>query len=105
VRMTATLVEIHVPFGGEEPAPEWIDRVEEHLVGAEGRGELEVYDDGEEFGDVYVFFVTGASEDDLLSAAAEVATLPGVPPGAFAHVSDVDAGQFGLGRRIELDLV
>lgn len=103
--MTATIVEIHVPLAGEEPGWDWIDRVEAHLVGAEERGELEVYDDGEEYGDVYVFFVTGASEDDLLAAAAEVATLPGVPPGAFAHVSDVDAGEFGLGRRIELDLV
>ena len=101
--MTATVVEIHVPIPGDRPAWEWIELVEEHLVGAEERGELEVHDEGEEYEDNFVFLVTGAPEDELLDAAARIAALPGVPIGAYAHVSDVDAGGFGLGRRVELD--
>lgn len=102
-KVTATVVEIHVPISGERPVWEWIELVEEHLVGAEERGELEVHDDGEEYQDSYVFLVSGAPEDELLEAAARVAGLPGVPLGTYAHVSDVDAGDYGLGRRVELD--
>ncbi|MFD5496147.1 hypothetical protein ACFWH4_25430 [Streptomyces sp. NPDC127091] len=63
---------------------------------------MEVFDEGEQDGDVYVFFVTGAREGDLLAAASRVAMLPGVPPGTVAVVSNDEAEEFGLGRRVAL---
>lgn len=38
----------------------------------------------------------------LLSAAARVATLGGVPAGAFAVVTDENSTRFGTGRRVAL---
>ena len=66
--MTEPIVEIHVPLTpsadvapGEYPFP-WIDDIEETLeVGAED-GRYEMYDDGEELGDEYVFFIVGDDE-------------------------------------------
>jgi hypothetical protein len=104
------VVEIHVPLlqtpnlpDGAYPFP-WIEDVEDLLVGLEEQGEVEIFDDGEEDADAYVFFVTGADEEDLLVVASRVATLPGVPAGAFAVVSDDEAEEFGLGRRVALPL-
>ncbi|PMR58839.1 hypothetical protein C1A38_22355 [Verrucosispora sp. ts21] len=88
------IVEIHVPLvptPGLDPdayAFPWIDQVEDFLVDVEDEGTIEVYDDGEQLGDVYVFFITAASEASLLTAASRVATLDGVPAGAFAIVTD-----------------
>ena len=106
------LVEVHVPLtlpkeleDGEDPFP-WIDQVSEFLAdlgddpSAEG---AEQYDDGEEFGDNYVFFIYGASEAALLAAATRIARMPGVPAGAFAMVTDTEAAEFGLGTRVDLD--
>jgi hypothetical protein len=106
------LVEVHIPLSlpkeleeGEEPFP-WIDEVSEFLAeleddpAAEGAAQ---YEDGEEFGDNYVFFLHGASEASLLAAATRVARMPGVPAGAFAMVTDTDAAEFGLGTRVDLD--
>lgn len=104
--MSELLVEIHVPLtptdvpDGEYPFP-WIDTIMEFLVDLDGSlGEM--YDDGEELGDEYLFFVFGAPEDDLLSLAREVANLPGVPAGAYATVTDTDA-EMGRGARVDLD--
>jgi hypothetical protein len=103
------VVEIHVPLvpGVGVPAEEyqfpWIDDVMVFLAEAEENDEAVVYDDGEEIGDEYVFFITGASENQLVAVAARIAGLPTVPAGAFAMVTDDAAGQVGLGTRVELD--
>src|SRR4051812_46794821 len=106
--MPTTVLEIHVPL---LPAPDlpdgcypfpWIEEVEDFLTDSEDQGEVEVFDDGEEDEDLYVFFVTGADEEGLLAVASRVATLPGVPAGAFAVLSDDEAGESGPGRRVRL---
>ncbi|MGI5486731.1 hypothetical protein [Microtetraspora malaysiensis] len=106
--MAAVVVEIHVPLreasglaDTDYPFP-WIDEIEEFLYEVEQQGQAEVYDDGEEFGDVYVFFITGADEEALLAVASRAATLDGVPAGTFAVVTDDNAEEFGLGRRVDL---
>lgn len=62
------VVEIHVPLlrmpdlpDGSYPFP-WIEEIENFLSDLEDQGDAEVFDEGEEDGDVYVFFVTGAGE-------------------------------------------
>ncbi|MEV7978358.1 hypothetical protein [Streptomyces sp. NPDC086519] len=65
---------------------------------------MEAFDEGEEDGDVYVFFITGAGEGDLLAVASRVAALPGVPAGTVAVVSNNEAEEFGLGRQVALPL-
>lgn len=57
----AGIVEIHVPLvpveglaPGSYPFP-WIEQVEDFLVELEEEGAVEVYDDGEEHGDAYIF--------------------------------------------------
>lgn len=108
--VTTTLVEIHVPMLPTPDLPDdsspypWIDQVEDFLVDLEDEGGIEVHDEGEEHGDAYVFFVTGAADEELLAVASRVATLPGVPAGAFAVVSDAEAEEFGRGRRVALPL-
>lgn len=108
--MADTVVEIHVPLTptpgldpGAYPFP-WIDLIEEFLAESEEDGSFEVPDDGEEFGDVYVFFVSGADEATLLGVASRVAALDRVPAGVFAMVTDSEAAEFGLGRRVALPL-
>ncbi|GAA3389099.1 hypothetical protein [Cryptosporangium minutisporangium] len=98
----ALLVEVHVPLpAGSEPF-DWIDEVEDFLFQLEEADDLEVFDDGEQFGEVYVFFLAGATEDALLAAARRTAALEGVPAGAFAMITDTEAGEFGMGRRVDL---
>jgi hypothetical protein len=80
----------------------WIDEVEEYLAEREETGTFEVYDDGEELGDAYLFFIAGASEETLLTVAADVAALPSVPQGVFAIVTDDEAEEMGVGRRVPL---
>jgi hypothetical protein len=103
-----TVVEIHVPLvsparlpDGAYPFP-WIRVVDNFLAGLEKRGELEVFDEGEEFGRAYVFFIAGAALDRLLAVAAQVAALAVVPAGAFAVVTDDEAEEMGRGRRVKL---
>jgi hypothetical protein len=95
----ALLVEIHIPVTADD---EWIDDVGDFMIDLEEELGLEEYDDGEESGDVYIFFIAGASERTLLAAASRVATRDGVPAGAFAMVTDTSAPQFGMGRRVNL---
>ena len=105
--MAETVLEIHVPLvaadapDGEDPYA-WIDDVEDFLAECEEDGRLEVLDDGEEIGADYVFFITGAPEDELLAVALEVARLPFVPEGAFAVVAEEDQAEIGAGRRVDL---
>jgi hypothetical protein len=50
---------------------------------------LKECDDGEQFGDVHIFFVAAAaSQRILLAAASRVTTRSGVPEGAFAMITD-----------------
>jgi hypothetical protein len=95
----AVLVEIHFPMTADD---EWIDDVGDFMIDLEEELGIEEHDDGEEFGDVYIFFIAGASEKKLLAAASRVATRKGVPEGAFAMVTTTDAPRFGLGRRVNL---
>ena len=95
----AVLVEIHIPMTADG---EWIDDVGDFMIDLEGELGIEEYDDGEEFGDVYIFFIAGGSEQKLLAAASRVAKREGVPAGAFAMVTDTDTPQFGMGRRVDL---
>ncbi|WP_237407909.1 hypothetical protein [Streptomyces sp. M2CJ-2] len=102
------VVEIHVPLlptpnlpEGAYPFP-WIEEIEDFLSDLEEQGDVEVFDDGEEHEGAYVFFVTGAGEEELLAVASHVATLPGVPAGTFAVVSDDEPEEFGLGRHVVL---
>ncbi|UUU36551.1 hypothetical protein JIX56_45805 [Streptomyces sp. CA-210063] len=101
------VVEIHVPLRdaagtpeGSDPFP-WIDQVEDFLAEQEA---AEVYDDGEEYDEVYVFSITGATEEVLLAVASDLARLPGIPSGVFAMVTSDEAEEIGLGRRVELPL-
>ncbi|MGY5061138.1 hypothetical protein ACWDFR_45115 [Streptomyces sp. 900105755] len=66
--MPTVVVEIHVPLlptpglpDGSYPFP-WIEEVEDFLSVLEDQGDVEVFDEGEEDGDVYVFFVSRAGE-------------------------------------------
>jgi hypothetical protein len=103
------VVEIHVPLvpGIGVPAEEyqfpWIDDITEFLFEVEENDEAEVYDDGEEVGDEYVFFISGASESQLISIASRVAALPSVPACAFAIITDDSSEEIGSGTRAELD--
>ncbi|MEU3795535.1 hypothetical protein AB0F07_38070 [Streptomyces fructofermentans] len=104
------VVEIHVPLlstpdlpDGAYPFP-WIDDVEDFLSDLEDQGDVDVFDEGEEDGGVYFFFITGASQGDLLAVASRVATLPGVTAGTIAVVSTDEAEEFGLGPRVALPL-
>ncbi len=108
--MSDLVVEIHVPLTpaaglaeGEYPFP-WIETIEEGFLFQleEGSGSGEVYDDGEQLGDEYLFFVWNAPEDALIELARRVAQLPGVPDGAYAIVTDTDSEEMGTGRRVDL---
>ncbi|MDX6241430.1 MAG: hypothetical protein QOG10_6254 [Kribbellaceae bacterium] len=41
-------------------------------------------------------------EETLLAVAAHVAALPGIPRGVFAIVTDDEAEEMGVGRRMPL---
>ncbi len=103
-----TVVEIHVPLvspanlpDGAWPFP-WIRVVDDFLARLEQDGEIEVFDEGEEVGRAYAFFITGAPEKQLLAVAAQVAALDTVPRGSFAMVTDDEAEEMGRGRRVRL---
>ncbi|WP_433008629.1 hypothetical protein [Kribbella sp. CA-294648] len=117
--MAQLIVEIHIPLVStglppgttwprstaiipdDYPCP-WIFEVDEYLTEREDEGTFEVYDDGEELGDEYLYFITGASEDILLTVAGDVAALPGIPQGVFAIVTNDEAEEIGVGRRMPL---
>ncbi|MBU2667854.1 hypothetical protein KOI35_30515 [Actinoplanes bogorensis] len=95
----AAMVEIHFPVTAED---EWIDDVGDFMIDLEEELGIEEYEDGEEIGDEYVFFIAGANERTLLRAASRVAQRDGVPGGAYAMVTDTAAAAVGLGRRVSL---
>ena len=95
----AVMVEIHFPVTAED---EWIDDVGDYMIDLEDEFGITEYEDGEEVGDDYVFFIAGASERTLLAAASRVAVRKGVPAGAYAMVTDTAAAKVGLGRRVSL---
>ena len=104
--MSELLVEIHVPLvatagdAGDAADLSWIDDVEELLFGLEDQGRGEVYDDGEEFGDEYVFFVWNAPEIDLVGIA-RVPGQTGLDWGhAFAAITSGPAAALGLDGEI-----
>ncbi len=105
--MPQLLVEIHVPLVPDPNVPEgdyqypWIDAVEDYIAELDEAGEAECYDDGEEMGGEYLFFITGRNEAQLLAAASKIAAYPAVPAGAYAVVTD-DTADMGTGRRVEL---
>jgi len=80
----------------------WIGEVEAYLGDREEDGHFEVYDDSEELRDEYLYFITGANEESLLAVASDVAALPGTPRGIFAVVTDDEAEEMGVGRRVPL---
>ncbi|MEV0741482.1 hypothetical protein AB0I51_37395 [Streptomyces sp. NPDC050549] len=101
------VVEIHVRLReaagtveGSCPFP-WIDQVEDFLAEQEA---AEVYDDGEEYGQAYVFFIAGAAEADLLTIASRPARPADIPSGVFAMATSDEVEDIGLGRRVELPL-
>jgi hypothetical protein len=61
-----------------------------------------VFDDAQELGDEYLFFVWRASEPELIALARRIADLSGVPEGVYAVVTDDDLEELGAGRRVEL---
>ncbi|GAA1468149.1 hypothetical protein [Microbacterium thalassium] len=105
--MADLLVEIHVPLipaegVGEDDYPfPWIETIETFLFDLEDGDRGEMYDDGEELGGEYLFFVWGAPEDVLIDVARDIANLRGVPEGTYARVSDTGA-DMGEGRRVAL---
>ncbi|MFC0503630.1 hypothetical protein [Micromonospora costi] len=107
--MAEIVVEIHVPLvatpGLAARAYQfpWIEDIEDFLADLEGQGAVEVIDEGEEYGDVYVFAIGGAEEARLLAAASRVAMLDRVPRGAFAVVTDDETDDIGQGRRVDLE--
>lgn len=104
--MADLIVEIHVPLtptpglGANDYAFPWIDDIEAYLGELDG-SDGEMYDDGEELGDEYLFFVSGAPEADLIQVARRVARLDGVPKGVYAVVNDSE-GDMGEGSRVNL---
>ena len=104
--MADLIVEIHVPLtptpglGANDYAFPWIDDVEAYLGELDG-SDGEMYDDGEELGDEYLFFVSGAPEADLIQVARRVARVYVVPTGIYAVINDSE-GDMGEGRRVDL---
>ena len=104
--MADLVVEIHVPLtrthglADDAYAYPWIDDVEQYLAELDGSSG-EQFDDGEELGGEYLFFLAGAPEDDLVSLARRVSRLDGVPAGVYAVVNTAD-GAMGEGRRVDL---
>lgn len=106
--MPSLVLEIHVPLTVAPDVPAggyaypWIEDVEEHLFALEESGEVEVLDDGEEFGSEYLFFITGAPRDQLVAVASAIAQREGIPAGTFAVLTDDAQKEMGTGERIEL---
>jgi hypothetical protein len=103
--MSQLVVELHVPLVPASDLPAgsyaypWILKMDEGEIEL-GDG-VEEYDSGEESGEYYVFLLTGADEDVVVAAAGRLAARPEFPSGAFAIVSDEEAEEFGIGRRVD----
>lgn len=106
--MPELVVEVHIPLTPDPTVAEgdyafpWIEEVTEAVIEAVEDGEIAIADDEEEHEGHYVFFFTGTDEEELLTAAGRIATMPGVPTGVFAIVTDSDSGEIGSGRRVDI---
>lgn len=82
----------------------WIEVIQEEIFHLEERGldAQEFNADGEEDDGHYIFVITSESEGGLVSAAYHLATLPGVPMGAFLRVTDDESGPFFGGRIVPI---
>ena len=106
--MAKLVVELHVPLvatpglSANEYQYPWIMQVEDAVAALdEATDGATDYDDGEEVGEDYLFFLTGDDEAKVLAAAKRVASASYVPAGAFLIVNDSE-GDMGEGRRVEL---
>lgn len=102
------ILEIHVPLSAspqdDQEDLSWIDTVDDHLASL--AGPAEALDDSEEWHTEegqpeYLFFLSNASEQDLISVARDVSHLPGVPSGVYVTLNTPD-GEMGEGRRLDL---
>ena len=109
--MAELVVEVHVPLVKSPDLQEddyafpWIDDVSEFVSELDETPKYDgatMYDDPEEWGEHYVFLLTGAPEDSMIRVANDLIQLPGVPVGSFAMVTDSDAATLGEGTRVEL---
>ena len=106
--MSDLVVEVHVPLTpveglgeGEYPFP-FLETIENFLFELDGSGRGEMWDDGEQLDDEYLFFVWQASEPELLALTRRIADLPGVPSGVYAVVTDSESTEMGAGRRVDI---
>lgn len=76
--------------------------IEDYLARLDG-SEGEEYDDGESWGEEYLFFLSSGSESQLIEIATRVAKLPGVPAGVYVTVTNSDS-DMGMGRRVDLKI-
>ena len=106
--MATLVVEIHVPLTpdrnvteGENPFP-WIEDLQEFTQELEEAGDVFVVEEGDEYDGAYVIVITGAEESALLGVANRVASLPGIPTGVFAMLTDDEAEELGQGTRVDV---
>ena len=106
--MATLVVEVHVPLTpdrnvgeGENPFP-WIEDLQEFTQELEEAGDVFVVEEGDEFDGAYVIVITGAEESALLGVANSVASLPGIPTGVFAMLTDDEAEELGQGTRVDI---
>jgi hypothetical protein len=106
--MATLVVEVHVPLTadrnvgeGENPFP-WIEDLHEFTQELEESGDVFIVEEGDEFDGAYVIVITGAEESALLGVANRVASLPGIPTGVFAMLTDDEAEELGQGTRVDV---
>jgi len=104
----ALVVEVHVPLTPDTNATEgetrfpWIESLVEFTTELDEAGDIFVVEEGDVFNDAYVIVITGADEATLTGIANRVASLPGIPTGVFAMITDADAEELGQGIMIEI---
>ena len=104
----ALVVEVHVPLTPDTNAAEgetrfpWIESLVEFTAELDEAGDIFVVEVGDVFNDAYVIVITGADEATLTGIANRVASLPGIPTGVFAMITDADAEELGQGTMIEI---
>lgn len=94
-------LEVHVPLGTTSDT-DWIDQVQDYISEQSEHRPLDLFDDGEEYDDFYVFFIEGDSRQTLVEVAEEVARLSFVPSGAYAVYKASNSRDLAAGERIAL---
>ena len=106
--MPTLVVEIHVPLTPDANATEgdvrfpWIETREEFTEQLEEEGEIFVVEQGDEYEGSYVIVITGGEEQTLLGVANRLASLPGIPTGVVAVLTDDEADELGQGQQVEI---